>query len=540
MDQNRPGRPRVDPVLAGVLIACAVLLFWGLGKRDLWQDEAETAMLAKNILRFKWPVVFDGVNLVSSEVGKDFGPDGLWRWSPWLQLYMAAGSMALFGIGTVAARLPFALLGLLCLPLTYAFALRSFDSKRVARLSALLLGLSVPFLLHCRQARWYSLAYLLTIGLFFSLFELERSPRAAPVALALCAALLFHTNYLVAIGLLLALGLCVPILRLGAPSLKRLVLALGASAVAIIPGIIFFDVLGKTGSFSAAHSAKMLEGYVGLFFTQLSPLPFVVLLAWILLRKENPAGLEPPLKRRAVFLLACSGAYLLYLSLTPWLLFRYLTTLLPLCAVLLALTLDWAFSRNRALGGVLLILLLGSDVFHRIPLGATDTLGARQLDAYAKIGPVSFPLAGLLHEITHEFADCSQAIARHLKEHAKPSDTVLITYGDAPLQFYTGLKIVGAFQGRPLDDKPDWIVIRPDLIDKRPGRDVDVYRFILQRIDASRYEKVPLACQDAMLGSCPEPLLHRFRLPAEGRAATFLRRKSGPGSNTIKSVRNRS
>ena len=42
-----------------------------LGDRCLWQDEAETALLGKNILRFGRPIAFDGTNVVSQEASKE-------------------------------------------------------------------------------------------------------------------------------------------------------------------------------------------------------------------------------------------------------------------------------------------------------------------------------------------------------------------------------------------------------------------------------------------------------------------------------------
>src|SRR5207302_1394430 len=83
---------------------------------------------------------------ISQEASKEFGPDYLWRWSPWIQLYIAAGSFAVLGPTTLAARLPFTVLAFLTIPLTYRLARRLFDSIAAARLSALFLALSVPFL----------------------------------------------------------------------------------------------------------------------------------------------------------------------------------------------------------------------------------------------------------------------------------------------------------------------------------------------------------------------------------------------------------
>ena len=119
---------------------------------------------------------------------------------------------------------------------------------------------------------------------------------------------------------------------------------------------------------------------------------------------------------------------------------------------------------------------------------------------------------------------------RASKANARPTDVVLVSYGDSPLQFYTGSKVVGAFQGQKLPDRPDWIVMRPYLIDPRPGRDMDVVRFIYKNLDlARRYEKVDLPCRDFMLASCTEPQEHLFREPAQGRGLKIFHRKSDAG-----------
>ncbi|MBI5239284.1 MAG: glycosyltransferase family 39 protein [Elusimicrobia bacterium] len=504
-------RAAVDPVLLVCLAAAAALLLWNLGGRDLWQDEGETAMLAKNILRFKLPVVFDGVNLVSTEAGMDSGPDRLWRWSPWLQFYAAAGGMAVFGSGTAAARLPFALLGLLCLPLTYLLALRAFASRRIARLSAVLLALSVPFLLHCRQARWYALAYAAAAGIFLSLFGLERRPRAAAAALAASAVLLFYSNYFVAIGLLASVCLAAFLLRPAARTWKALAAAMAAAGLGAAPGLGFFHVLDKAPPLSLHRTADFLAAYAGAFSSHLLPLPMAALSLWLLFKKDSLHSADPEPRKRALFLLAVCACFIGYLALGPWMLFRYLTVLLPACAALLAWALDRAWAWNRAAGATLFLLLAGTDVLHRVPLG-----------------PFSSPLAGFLHEITHDLADCSRPLVEKLKAEARPTDVVLTTYGDSPLQFYTGLKVVGGFQGLELPAAPDWVVLRATVLDPRPGRDYDTVRFILDRIDLKgSYEPVDLPCSDLMLAGCTEPQFHLFRAPAEARKMKVYRLRRG-------------
>jgi len=69
-----------------VLIA-ALLIFPGLSDRYLWDDEAETALLAKNVLRFGVPLAWDGASLISQECGADYDANYLWRQTPWLPIF---------------------------------------------------------------------------------------------------------------------------------------------------------------------------------------------------------------------------------------------------------------------------------------------------------------------------------------------------------------------------------------------------------------------------------------------------------------------
>ena len=60
-DPLRAGR---DPILLAITILAALLLLGRLGDRVLWQDEAETGLLAKSILRSGLPIASDGKNVV--------------------------------------------------------------------------------------------------------------------------------------------------------------------------------------------------------------------------------------------------------------------------------------------------------------------------------------------------------------------------------------------------------------------------------------------------------------------------------------------
>ena len=53
--------------LALIVGVAAVLLFWRLGAIYLWQDEANTAVLAVRMLKYGKPLAYDGVNLLSND-----------------------------------------------------------------------------------------------------------------------------------------------------------------------------------------------------------------------------------------------------------------------------------------------------------------------------------------------------------------------------------------------------------------------------------------------------------------------------------------
>ncbi len=154
---------RVDRLFSPIIIILALgafLLLFHLDHRPFWQDEAETAVLAKRVLTYGVPRAYDGVNLVSQEAGHEYGPNYLWRWSPWLQIYVVAGAFRLGGLTTYAGRLPFALLGLGCIFLVYLLVRHNFRDPAWALMAAALLTCSVPFLLYARQCRYYSLGAL--------------------------------------------------------------------------------------------------------------------------------------------------------------------------------------------------------------------------------------------------------------------------------------------------------------------------------------------------------------------------------------------
>jgi hypothetical protein len=511
---------RSDGILCAILGLAAILLFWGLGDRSLWQDEAETALLGRNILRFGRPIASDGVNVISQEASKEFGPDYLWRWSPWIQLYLAAGSCAVFGPTTLAARLPFAILAFLAIPLTYWLARRLFDSIAVARLSALFLVLSVPFLLYSRQSRWHGPAYLLLACLLLCLDAMRRGRRAAVFAFAVCAAIFFYTNFFVAIGVLAALTAATAAAaawyRTDRPMLTSLAVACALTAVPCAPGFLFFNSFREGGNFDFARFMEQFRIYGAGCLTFVLPFPVIAVLLYFLLRRREISGLGNGWRQNGLFLLAFSLLYVLYLSLGPWMMFRYLTILLVPAALLLGVAVYGVMQWSRVAGVAVALLLICTNSIHLLPLGylpKTAKVTYSTVSNFPSVGPVGFPLACYLYELAYPIKDSEAILADYLKEHASQNDVVLAQYGDLPLQFYTGLRVVGGMQGQPLPTNPDWIVQRGFVLNQdTPGKDGSVLKFIRNQIPIQDYMRV-LTAPDLMLANNPEPQWHLYRPP---------------------------
>ena len=124
----------MDWIFLAILLVGVSLLFFRLDHRPFWQDEAETACLARNVLHYGVPQAFDGTNLISQEEGREFDVDHLWRWSPWLQIYVAAAAFRIGGITTAVGRFPFALFAVACIILVYLTVRRNFHDLAWARL----------------------------------------------------------------------------------------------------------------------------------------------------------------------------------------------------------------------------------------------------------------------------------------------------------------------------------------------------------------------------------------------------------------------
>jgi hypothetical protein len=291
----------------GVSALTLVLAMIRLGQPSLWSDEAYTSLLGAQILKFGLPRVSDGPLLIRWALGDAI--HGIWIWDGWLQAYLSAAGEAIFGHTAWGGRFFHTLAGAL-IPWAAYPLFRAMSRRRgVAEAATLLTGLSVPFLLYIRQARYYPEGMLLTILLLRAYHaELHSRPRATP-ALALLAVLLFHTN-VPWFGLLgLALGVHLILVRPPLPVVGRLLGAALATTVIVAPYALWARVWDRRitvfGTPIGPKDPYFMLAHLRHYFVELNlhAAPFLLLLL------GGAAAPGPARKARAI---GCLAAVLVF------------------------------------------------------------------------------------------------------------------------------------------------------------------------------------------------------------------------------------
>ena len=519
--------------LAAVLVLAAFLLFYNLGQRPFWQDEAETACLAKSVLKTGLPYAFDGLNVVSQEEEREFDKVGgyLWRWSPWIQIYLQATGFAIGGLTAAAGRAPFAIAALIAVFWTYRLVARHFGDRTWALMAATLLTLCVPYLLIGRQARYYApgtLFVLWTLDAFLSDWQRRAGPM---VAMFVGMILLFHANYLLFLSFAptaLAAALFVYPEKF---HLRRLSVLAGATlAVAVVPGIMLYRIGRQSGMFDILLVPENLM----LYFADLSmfciPLPISVYLAWrwrrFFTRLERPAEAGERFVLFAAVLIVLS---LLFLGLVPQRFFRYIAHLLPLCAILLAYLVRrlWDFSKVSAV--LLFCLLAFTNWLAVYPMERLKIVNRPWQNDFRMLTSLNFPIKLFVTELVCGYPDVNTSIVDFFKANAKPGQTIVAEYGDLPLQFaLDGVRVVGGLQGPvPADVRPDWVLRRRVV---RVNRDRFLFgaREFTDSLELTRdFERVPVPMPDETFGNRTDDPNHHYFIPVEApqKALEIWRRK---------------
>jgi Flp pilus assembly protein TadD len=402
-----PGRGLGIGVVAAAMLSAAVLAVAGLDNQLFWDDEANTAIYGRNLLRFGRLTAWDGTNVVGYSYGGALGEDlGRELRIPGLPAYVAAAGLYLFD-GTThdgtrydpssfkrltfAGRLPFVILGVLSIGLLGVWLRRHLGRRFPWYLPPLILALSPAYLLYIRNCRYYALGVALTLLVWA--FWAPGSSRGRPLQDSLRARLgwvlrclgavlavwlLISTHYLNAASVLATLPLFFFVPRYRRPRQYKLLGVVYAAAV--IYGVY---LLATKSPFTAEYVAGGAQpDRWEHFYTNALKfvrdvgthefVPWVVVLVFIL--PWLPLGLRRlrPLARRAWVLVALVLAYALLAGLftpldmgkSPVAEIRYVVPLIAVGSVLGGMAVVILWRLHRLLAGGALLLLVGTNFLH--------------------------------------------------------------------------------------------------------------------------------------------------------------------------------
>jgi hypothetical protein len=487
-------------------VAALVLTTLNLGNHYLWQDEAQTALVAKTILERGLPYGTDGLNYFSQEAGAEYGKDWLWKWHTWLSFYLAAGSFALAGVGTFAARLPFALLGAATILLTWEY-LRRHTTRSSAVIGSFLLLTCVPFLILSRQARYYSAAAFFSMLALYAYLRVSKGPRSRGTLFVIASIALFHSHFVYFFALVPAVT-CHAIL-FGERHRRRQVLGLlGLSLAITMPWMIWLGSRygDKYEEVMGLRAGALKFGELVLDLEHVFSAPALTLLAVLLVASRL---LGSRIDDTAETTATTSAGWLLVLFVLSNL-------------VLLAVTSPAAFFRYLAPVIPPLLALVG------IALTTPAPAVRRWAPLIVVVAILGQPLGDFGYELTHDYDGPIEGIVEFLREHARPGDAVAITYGDLPLKFYLDdLRVVGGLTGEDLEPAltARWVILRRNTI---TDGDRAVRDFLTRRLPLGSYRRHLLRHADLPFENRESPAEHRFRTVIRRTGVEILERPPAP------------
>lgn len=474
----------------------SVLLFKELDNSAFWIDEAINGQLGKNILLFGYPTKWDGQYLVEPYFNVEAARGVIEVTHVWIQYYLTALSMALFGNNTMAARLPFAICGLLTVAAVYYLARRMSGSERLAKLAALLLTLHTGFLIYSRSCRYFSLSFLFTVIFAIAYLRWSEEPSNRNlVVFTVCSLTLFYAHYPVWPFLIFLMGLHLLIFDRkkddGVRRIRQFSLSCAVALVLILPWIIYAkplshdvpDWLGSSYSLRLATFFWKINTWIFPFLGLVGVLGVCVLLSkfGILKGATRQVKLRPE-----AFLLLSMPLYLavVIMARQPMFSTQYTAMIIPFCTIAGAYLILRIREYNRWVASITLAVLLSTNLLQVLPFALIEKsgIGASSLEGVVENPRAQFnrgtPLSHYLSEqlslrshlfeylyfINNPYRHRLKAVVEYLKSHARPGQAVLVPWHDADaVRFYTDLRVVYHFKPSFTIESIKALVYQPDL-----------------------------------------------------------------------------
>jgi hypothetical protein len=177
-----------------LLTSTGALVLVRLGQYPLWDDEATTALYAQSVWRTGDTHAMVDHNIVAFRSGAELR-DLRNRYMPPLGYYVAAPFVGILGNSAFAARLPFAVCGILTVALMVCWLWRDRADGLTWVLTTLGVVGNVSLVLFSRQCRYYALSMLLSAILAY-LYLHHTGRRRYALAMGAVSVCLLASNYL--------------------------------------------------------------------------------------------------------------------------------------------------------------------------------------------------------------------------------------------------------------------------------------------------------------------------------------------------------
>ena len=497
----------IDPIFLLLLPISIFFLFANLGNSYLWTDEAQSAILSRNILTFGYPRTFDGINTLKifGQNWDHFGQYGkyyLWTVQPWLPFYITAASFALFRVSTFFARLPFVIFGLGSILLTYLLAQKLFQNRTISRISTMLLVLSVPYLLHMRQSHYYALLPFFSLWLILAYLRFIEQRKFAILEIIISSTLLFHSNYGAFVSVTAAMFIHYLIFHFDKRDIGKLSFVITIVSLLTIPWFYYLKPLSHVTELSFNNLRRQLEFYVRTINKYIFPLAFftIVSLFAYFKSKIRPFAAISGKKDKLWLIALIIFVHIFMLIFVEQRIIRYMIHIVPFLYIVQGVILANWFKRSRVLTTVVFIILISSNLFSN--------------------PKIKFPIFDFITEITHDYDGPNEGIVKFLGEHAKKGDHVKVPYADSPIIFYAKDIVVDyepAFSKN--ESFPEWIIPRQHWVSQKL-RETDYFQKIL-----SSYQRIEINYPDLQWGNRPEPGYHKYRTVTDSPKIVIFKRR---------------
>jgi hypothetical protein len=522
LDVKRPriSRPIEFLIPAAIAALAAVLLFWNLADRYLWQDEAATAVLAQRMLEFGRPLAYDGVNLVTIDMHSNddeaviagrtrdpaiavdyyrrrgnFKSDTTWKWHPWGLFLVPALSFKLLGATTLAARLPFALAGLATVLLLFRLIQRYSGSLPLAAASALLLVLNPYWILHVRQCRYYSLSSLFLVLTLMGYARWQWKERGGAAAFLAAAWCWFQVDYGTVWPIFAVLFADAFLSR--RRSLWQTTRTGAILAATLAPFVYYYELWGRGSSQEGTWIARLQDNLFNMNEYVATAVVLLAAVALLLWRWRTLAPAERCLAAVSCGILLAIALWVPTVSVYPFV--RYSIVAAPAGAFLTAWVLARIFQSWRPWLVWLGVAIVVVTPWLSLPLHPL----APAPDWDVRNPWVRTELSYFWTNVFEHRPDPNRIVIDWLRRNAAPSDEILINYEDLPLMFYLPNPIRG---GVPAFRVEDDVKTRPRFVVLRHSVDFVHWPAFERELARYQWAPVPLKAPDIIWGNNPDPM----------------------------------